>query len=152
MVRQTASVARATAPTTLQITMPLSPQDVSSPVRSIALLPLTVDGSPVTEPVSTTNVSPGRSSCDTTDADGRFVCTVTAQLPIGTDDVQIAAYDARDGAGHLLSLTRFLAAVLEGKAHAFSTSCVPAYIVPVGVVGGGTSANAFVFNATFAVQ
>ena len=32
------------------------------------------------------------------------------------------------------------------------TSCVPSYIVPVGVVGGGTSANAFVFNAMFTVQ
>jgi hypothetical protein len=147
-----ASAIRATQAATLQITMPLSPQDVASPVRSIALLPLTVDGSRVSEPASTTNVSPGAGSCEATDADGRFVCTVTAQLPIGTDDVQIAAYDARDGAGHLLSLTRFLAAVLEGKIQAFSTSCVPSYIVPVGVVGGGTSANAFVFNAMFTVQ
>jgi hypothetical protein len=150
--RVAASVTRATAAATLQITMPLSPQDVSSPVRSIALLPLTVDGSRVTESASTMNVSPGAASCEATDADGRFVCTVTAQLPVGTDDVQIAAYDGRDAAGHLLSLTRFLAAVLEGKAHAFSTSCVPSYIVPVGVVGGGTSANAFVFGATFTVQ
>jgi hypothetical protein len=150
--RQSASVTRATEAATLQVTMPLSPQDVSAPVRSIALTPLAIDGSRVSEPAVTTNVSPGAGSCDATDADGRFVCTVTAQLPIGTDDVQIAAFDGRDGAGQLLSLTRFLAAIIEGKLHAFSASCVPTYIVPVGVVGGGTSANAFVFDAAFTAQ
>jgi hypothetical protein len=102
-----------------------TPQYVPASTRSVAILVLEVGGSPVADTASVTNVSPGTSPCSTVSGTGgnaNYTCTISVQLPIGTDTTQIATYDATGATGNLLSEQLVSAAVLEGHSNTFSAT------------------------------
>ena len=124
-----------TAAATLTLTIPApgsaptatnrrSPAYIPASVRSVSILVLEVGGVPVADTAATTNVTPGTSPCSTVTS-GDYTCTITVQLPIGTDNVQIGTYDAVNAGGNLISQTIYSATVVEGHANTFGSSATP---------------------------
>jgi len=124
-----------TAAATLTLTIPApgsaptatnrrSPAYLPASVRSVSILVLEVGGVAVADTAATTNVTPGTAPCSTvTSAD--YTCTISVQLPIGTDEIQLGTYDAVSAGGNLMSQTLVSEAVLEGHANQFGTSGSP---------------------------
>jgi hypothetical protein len=124
-----------TAAATLTLTIPApgsaptatdrrSPAYIPASVRSVSILVLEVNSTPVADSAATTNVTPGSAPCSTvTSAD--YTCTISVQLPIGTDNVQIGTYDAINAGGNLISQTIYSASVVEGHSNTFGSSATP---------------------------
>ncbi len=74
---------------------------------STASLTVTLQGA--SSPVATVNVTPGSPGC--TVVANVTQCTVTANVPAGTDTLVVATYDGANGTGHELSATTIVATV-----------------------------------------
>jgi len=96
------------------------PLYISPATLSISLSLSTVNGatpSPLPS-VQVVNVTGASGGCTTTS--GTTTCTATMNLPVGTDVITVATYDASGASGNLLSQQIYSAAVTAGSANAFS--------------------------------
>jgi hypothetical protein len=131
------------------------PRYIPSTTRSISFLVLEVNGGAVTETAQTTNVTPGSTPCSTVSSSD-YTCTITLQMPIGTDETQISIYDANGATGNLLAETLYSAAVVEGHANTFGSSGSPITLdanpgtVSVSELNGegGSQSGGFTVNGT----
>jgi len=129
------------------------PQYIPSTTHSVSFLVLEVNGGAVTETAQTTNVTPGSAPCATSTSSD-YTCTITVQMPIGTDETQISIYDANGATGNLLAETLYSAGVVEGHANAFGSGATPITLDanPGAITVGATNGEGGSQSAGFSVN
>jgi streptogramin lyase len=126
---------RATAPASLAIVIPLrAPSSQSRHVRFVSGATLsgtvTVNAAPTTQ---TLDLSPGAPGCSQTSS--ARTCTVSVNLPLGSDTVALSTYDGPVSGGHttgkLLAQAQVTQTIQEGAANAIVITLlgVPAAVV-----------------------
>jgi len=141
------------APATLTLTIPApttsaaagrrGPAYIPATAHTVAVQVLEVGGSPVSDAAQTSTLTPGSGSCSTVSA-GDYTCTVTAQMPIGTDETQISIEDA---SSNLLAETLYSATVVEGHANTFGSVASP---ITLDANPGAITANTQTSGTSFA--
>ncbi len=138
------TASKATAKTT---TSSRTPQYLPSTIQSVAVGVTLVNGSapsPAIAPMVAA-VGPSAPGCGTDPHNSaNYLCTLTFALPIGSDTLQVSAYDGANAAGNLISQQLPVVTVVLAQANQFAMTldAVPGTIafgtLPGGVNCGGT--------------
>jgi hypothetical protein len=124
-----------------------SPQYLPSTIASVAVGVTLVNGAAPSSAIApiVAAVGPTAPGCGTDpNNSGNYLCTLTFALPIGSDTLQVSAYDGANGTGNLVSQQLPVVTVVLAQANQFAMTldAVPGTIafgtLPGGVNCGGT--------------